>query len=41
VDALRRVLTGQGGLPFGISLGVTAAFAAVMFLMATAMARRR
>src|SRR5438105_3345423 len=41
VDALRRVLTGGGGLPLGISLGVTAAFAGIMFILATALARRR
>jgi ABC-2 type transport system permease protein len=41
VDALRRVLTGREGIPFGISLGVTAVFAVVMFLLAAAMARRR
>jgi ABC-type polysaccharide/polyol phosphate export permease len=40
VSALRQVLTGQGeGL--ALSLGVTAAFAAVMFVLATAFARRR
>jgi ABC-2 type transport system permease protein len=41
VDALRRALTGESDLPFGISLGVTIAFAAIMFSLATALARRR
>jgi ABC-2 type transport system permease protein len=40
VDALRRALTGEG-MPFGVSLGVTAAFATVMFLLASILARRR
>jgi len=40
VDALRRALTGEG-MPYGISLGVTIAFAAIMFFLATALARRR
>jgi ABC-2 type transport system permease protein len=40
VDALRRALTGEG-MSFGISLGVTVAFAAIMFSLATALARRR
>jgi len=40
VSALRQVLTGEGhGL--GLSIGITAAFAAVMFFLATAFARRR
>jgi len=40
VDALRRALTGEG-MSFGISLGVTIAFAVIMFTLATALARRR
>jgi ABC-2 type transport system permease protein len=40
VDALRRSLTGEG-MPFAVSFGVTAAFAAAMFFLATALARRR
>jgi ABC-2 type transport system permease protein len=40
VDALRRALTGEG-MPLGKSLGVTLAFAALMFFLATALARRR
>jgi ABC-type multidrug transport system permease subunit len=40
VDALRRVLTGSG-MSLGVSLGVTAAFGAATFLLATALARRR
>ncbi len=40
VSALRQVLTGQGeGLP--LSIGITAAFAVVMFVLATVFARRR
>lgn len=41
VDALRQVLTGERTVGLGISLGVTAAFGAVMFVLATALARRR
>ena len=41
VDALRRVLTGEEGMPFGVSLGVTIAFAGIMFALATVLARRR
>ncbi len=41
VDALRRALTGEGERPIGLSLGVTIAFAAIMFSLATALARRR
>ena len=40
VGSLRRVLTGQG-MELGLGLGVTAAFAAFMFVLATAFARRR
>jgi ABC-2 type transport system permease protein len=40
VDALRRVLTGSG-MGLDVSLGVSAAFAAFMFALATAFARRR
>jgi ABC-type polysaccharide/polyol phosphate export permease len=40
VSALRQVLTGQGhGLP--LSIGITGAFAVVMFVLATVFARRR
>jgi ABC-2 type transport system permease protein len=41
VDALRRALTGEGELGYGVSIGVTIAFAAIMFSLATALARRR
>jgi ABC-2 type transport system permease protein len=40
VGALRRALTGEG-MSFGVSVGVTIAFAAIMFSLATALARRR
>jgi ABC-2 type transport system permease protein len=44
VDALRRVLTGEDmrlGVPLSVSLGVSLAFSALMFVLATALARRR
>jgi ABC-2 type transport system permease protein len=41
VDALRQVLTGEGTVRLGVSLGVTAAFAVAMFVLATALTRRR
>jgi ABC-2 type transport system permease protein len=44
VDALRRVLTGEEmglGVSLGVSIGVSLAFSALMFVLATAMARRR
>ena len=40
VDALRRVLGGEG-MALEISIGVTAVFAAAMFVLATVFARRR
>jgi ABC-2 type transport system permease protein len=40
VDALRRVLTGEG-MRLDLSLGVAGAFAAFMFVLASAFARRR
>jgi ABC-2 type transport system permease protein len=40
VDALRRVLTGEG-MALKISLSVTALFSLVMFILATVFARRR
>ena len=40
VDALRRVLTGEG-MRLDLSLGVSAAFAGFMFVFAAAFARRR
>jgi ABC-2 type transport system permease protein len=43
VDALRRVLTGEDmqlGVPLGASLGVSVAFSALMFVLATSLARR-
>jgi hypothetical protein len=40
VGALRRVLTGEGA-GLGLSLGVSVAFAAVMFVLAASFARRR
>jgi ABC-2 type transport system permease protein len=40
VDALRRVLTGEG-MALEISLGVTAIFSVIMFILATTFARRR
>jgi hypothetical protein len=41
VSALRTVLTGEGTLlSLPLSLGVTAAFAVVMFALASATARR-
>ena len=40
VDALRRVLTGEG-MRLDLSLGVSALFALLMFALATAFARRR
>jgi ABC-2 type transport system permease protein len=40
VDGVRRALTGQG-MAWGLSLGVTVGFGALMFALATALARRR
>jgi hypothetical protein len=40
VGALRRVLTGEGS-DLVLSLGVSAAFAAAMFILAASFARRR
>jgi len=40
VSALRRVLTGEGA-GLGLSLGISAAFAAAMFVLAVSFARRR
>jgi ABC-2 type transport system permease protein len=40
VSALRHVLTGEGSGP-GLSIGISAAFAAAMFVLAVTFARRR
>jgi len=40
VDALRRALTGEG-MSYTVSLGVTVAFAALTFVLASVLARRR
>jgi ABC-2 type transport system permease protein len=40
VSALRRVLTGEG-LGLALSIGISASFAAVMFVLAASFARRR